>query len=75
MCIRDSDMMGFIISVIGVLVFAGLTAYDTQRIKEVYYQGYGQETLAKLSIMGATSLYLDFLNMFLFLLHLFGSRE
>jgi len=70
-----SSMMSFIISVIGVLVFAGLTAYDTQRIKEMYFQGYGQEAMSKLSIMGALALYLDFINMFLFLLQLFGNRE
>ena len=71
----QSEMMMFVISVIGVLVFAGLTAYDTQKIKEIYFQGYGQEATAKLSILGALSLYLDFINMFLFLLRLFGSRE
>ncbi|MFN3233235.1 MAG: Bax inhibitor-1/YccA family protein [Alphaproteobacteria bacterium] len=71
----ESSMMSFIISVIGVLVFAGLTAYDTQRCKEMYYQGHGTEAMAKLSIMGALSLYLNFINMFLFLLQLFGNRE
>ncbi len=71
----QSSMMGFIISVLGVLIFAGLTAYDTQRIKEMYFQGHGHETMAKLSIMGALSLYLNFINMFLFLLQLFGNRE
>ena len=70
-----SDMMAFVISVIGVLIFAGLTAYDTQKIKEMYYQGHGHEALGKLSIMGALNLYLDFINMFLFLLQLFGNRE
>lgn len=70
-----SSMMTFIISVIGVLVFAGLTAWETQRCKEMYFQGYGHETLAKLSIMGALGLYISFINMFLFLLQLFGSRE
>jgi FtsH-binding integral membrane protein len=70
-----SSMMSFVISVIGVVVFAGLTAYDTQKIKELYYEGHGHEQLAKLSIMGALSLYLDFINLFLMLLRLFGSSR
>ncbi len=70
-----SGMMSFVISVIGVVVFAGLTAYDTQKIKELYYAGYGEEQTAKLSIMGALSLYLDFINLFLMLLRLFGSSR
>lgn len=70
-----SSALQFAISVIGVLVFVGLTAYDTQRIKEVYYEGDGHEIAAKKSIMGALTLYLDFINMFLFLLRLFGRRR
>ncbi|MGE0665995.1 MAG: Bax inhibitor-1/YccA family protein [Sphingomonadales bacterium] len=70
-----SSMMSFVISVIGVVVFAGLTAYDTQKIKELYYAGYGEEQTAKLSIMGALSLYLDFINLFMMLLRLFGSSR
>ena len=73
-----SDALTFAISVIGVLVFAGLTAYDTQQIKTTYIQmaSHGdQEWLAKSAIMGALSLYLDFINMFIMLLQLFGSRE
>ncbi|MEN3975635.1 Bax inhibitor-1/YccA family protein [Emcibacter sp. SYSU 3D8] len=70
-----STMMSFVISVIGVLVFAGLTAYDTQKIKELYYAGYGKEQTAKLSVMGALSLYLDFINLFMMLLRLFGSSR
>ncbi|MGV6848685.1 MAG: Bax inhibitor-1/YccA family protein [Marinibacterium sp.] len=73
-----SDAMTFAISVIGVLIFAGLTAYDTQMIKTTYIQmaSHGdQEWLAKSAIMGALSLYLDFINMFVMLLQLFGSRE
>lgn len=70
-----SPMMHFVISIIGVLVFAGLTAYDTQKIKNMYYQ-YQDGTMAKKgAIMGALSLYLDFINMFLFLLRLFGNRS
>jgi len=70
-----SSMMSFVISVIGVIVFAGLTAYDTQRIKELYYEGYGEEQTAKLSLMGALSLYLNFINMFMMLLRLFGTAR
>ncbi|TDI59629.1 MAG: Bax inhibitor-1/YccA family protein [Alphaproteobacteria bacterium] len=71
----QSGMMEFVISVIGVLIFAGLTAYDTQKIKQMYFDGHGTEAMSKLSIMGALKLYLDFINMFLFLLRLFGSRN
>jgi FtsH-binding integral membrane protein len=70
-----STMMQFVISVVGVLVFAGLTAYDTQQIKESYYAGDGEAVAGKKAIMGALQLYLDFLNMFLMLLSLFGNRE
>lgn len=71
----QSSMMDFIISVGGVLIFAGLTAYDTQRIKLMYLQSDGNETTTKKAIMGALSLYLDFLNMFLFLLRFMGNRN
>ncbi|MCT4654208.1 MAG: Bax inhibitor-1/YccA family protein [Cohaesibacter sp.] len=70
-----SSALGFAISVIGVLVFAGLTAYDTQQIKEMYFEGDSSEAAGKKAIMGALRLYLDFINMFLMLLHLFGNRE
>lgn len=70
-----SSALQFAVSVIGVLVFAGLTAYDTQRIKEMYYVGDGAATMGKKAIMGALSLYLDFINLFLMLLSLFGNRE
>ena len=73
-----SSAMAFAISVIGVLIFAGLTAYDTQNIKATYLQmahAGDQEWLGKAAIMGALSLYLDFINMFMFLLQLLGSRE
>lgn len=70
-----SDALSFAISVIGVLVFAGLTAYDTQQIKEMYYVNDDGETAAKKSIMGALRLYLDFINLFIMLLQLFGNRE
>ena len=70
-----SSVMDFVISVIGVLIFTALTAYDTQKIKEMAQQmaGNSDKNLAsKLAIMGALKLYLDFINIFLFLLRLFG---
>lgn len=70
-----SAALQFAISVIGVLVFAGLTAYDTQQIKEMYYEGDSSEVATKKSVMGALRLYLDFINMFLFMLQLFGNRN
>ncbi|MDX1402318.1 MAG: Bax inhibitor-1/YccA family protein, partial [Kiloniellales bacterium] len=71
-----SSMLHFVISVVGVLVFAGLTAYDTQQIKEMYSAADNGEVATKKSILGALRLYLDFLNLFLMLLYLFGgSRE
>ena len=70
-----SSALQFAISVIGVLVFAGLTAYDTQRIKTMYYEGDGADAIGKKAIMGALSLYLNFVNMFVMLLQLFGQRE
>ena len=63
------------IAAIGVLIFAGLTVYDTQKIKSIYFELQGSEFLGKAAIMGALNLYLDFINMFLMLLRLFGSRE
>ena len=72
----QSSALQFAISVVGVLVFAGLTAYDTQQIKDGYYQVMGDMTAAgKAAIMGALNLYLDFINMFTMLLSLFGNRE
>jgi FtsH-binding integral membrane protein len=74
-----SSAMQFAISVIGLLIFAGLTAYDTQKIKNTYLTMRstpgGEAYLEKGAVMGALSLYLDFLNMFMFLLHLLGNRE
>lgn len=72
----QSPAIHFAISVIGVLVFAGLTAYDTQRIKDDYYVLAGDQTaVAKASVFGALSLYQDFVGMFVHLLSLFGDRE
>ncbi len=70
-----STMMQFIISVVGVLIFTGLTAYDTQQIKQTYAEGMGAQVEKKSAIMGALRLYLDFLNLFLMLLMLFGNRN
>jgi FtsH-binding integral membrane protein len=71
----QSSAMALAISAIGVLLFAGLTAYDTQRIKSMYVQLQGSEFLGKAAIMGALSLYLDFINMFQFLLSFMGNRR
>jgi uncharacterized protein len=70
-----SSALDFAISIIGVLIFVGLTAYDTQKIKESYDVSLGAEILQKGAIMGALRLYLDFINLFLMLLRLFGNRE
>jgi FtsH-binding integral membrane protein len=70
-----SSALEFGISIIGVLIFVGLTAYDTQKIKESYNEGHGAEVMGKNAIMGALSLYLDFINLFMMLLRLFGNRE
>lgn len=70
-----SSGMDFVISVLGVLIFTGLTAYDTQRIKELYYEHDSGEVQSKKAVMGALALYLDFINMFLFLLRLLGDRR
>jgi len=70
-----STMMEFAISVIGVLIFTGLTAYDTQKIKGIYSAADGAETAGKKALMGALSLYLDFINLFLMMLRLFGDRR
>ncbi len=72
----QSSMFQFVISVIGVLIFAGLTAYDTQRLKEQYdYVAGDVAAMGKASVMGALTLYLDFINMFQMLLSLFGQRN
>ena len=71
----QSGQMGLIISALGVLIFAGLTAYDTQKLKHMYDYVRGTDMLGKVVIMGALTLYLDFINMFLFLLRMFGSSR
>src|SRR5689334_13136824 len=70
-----SSMMSFVISVIGVLIFTGLTAYDTQAIKNSYYAQADGTAASKLAIMGALRLYLDFINLFIMLMRLLGDRR
>ncbi len=71
----ESSALQFAISVIGVLVFAGLTAYDTQQIKNMYAESDGTSTATRKAILGALKLYLDFINLFIMMLMLFGNRE
>jgi FtsH-binding integral membrane protein len=70
-----SSALQFAISVIGVVVFVGLTAYDTQRIKEAYYEADASDVMTKKSIMGALTLYLDFINLFVMLMQLMGNQR
>lgn len=71
-----SDTMSYIVSIIGVVVFTGLTAYDVQKLKNIGEQvATGTETAQKMALMGALTLYLDFINLFLMLLRLFGGRR
>jgi uncharacterized protein len=70
-----SSALYFATSVIGVLIFVGLTAYDTQRIKEMYVEGEGDVIAGKKAIMGALTLYLDFINLFLYMLRFLGDRR
>ena len=70
----SSTGLQFLISVVGVIVFAGLTAYDTQKIKDEYYLA-NQESLGGLAVMSALTLYLDFINLFIMLMQLLGDRR
>jgi FtsH-binding integral membrane protein len=70
-----STGLDFAISALGVLIFAGLTAYDTQKLKSMYAYVAGTDMMGKTVVMGALSLYLDFINMFMFLLRFMGNRE
>ncbi|MBK7271361.1 MAG: Bax inhibitor-1/YccA family protein [Flavobacteriales bacterium] len=71
-----SDTMSYIVSIIGVVVFTGLTAYDVQKLKRMGEEvSTGTETAQKMALMGALTLYLDFINLFLMLLRLFGGRR
>ncbi|MEG0497953.1 MAG: Bax inhibitor-1 family protein, partial [Carnobacterium sp.] len=65
----------FVLSIITVLIFVGFTAYDTHKLKQLYIQFSGQHALGALAISGALSLYLDFINIFLGLLRIFGNRR
>jgi FtsH-binding integral membrane protein len=71
----QSDALSMVISVVGVFLFAGLTAYDTQKIKSTYAHVAGSDMMGKAAIMGALTLYLDFINMFQFLLSILGNRD
>lgn len=71
-----SEMMYWIITYLGVAIFVGLTAYDTQKLKEIGKRGFAdQENMEKMSVLGALTLYLDFINLFLFLLRILGDRK
>lgn len=71
----QNSMMQLIISIIGVLLFVGITAYDAQKIKQMLYGAEENDTTQKLAVVGALALYLDFVNLFLYLLRLFGRRD
>ncbi|MGL6187920.1 MAG: Bax inhibitor-1 family protein, partial [Holosporales bacterium] len=71
----QSSALQFALSVMTVLIFTGLTAYDTQKIRDMYDASLPEETQTKMALMGALQLYLDFLNIFLALLRLFGDRR
>jgi FtsH-binding integral membrane protein len=73
--ILGSTMLQFVVSVIGIIVFIGLTAWDTQQIKEQYAENFDSESQQKLAVFGAFSLYLNFINIFQLLLNLTGQRE
>jgi uncharacterized protein len=70
-----SDAVQFVISIVGVILFVGLTAYDTQRIKAMYLESDMEELAGKKAVLGALALYLDFINLFMMLLQLFGQRR
>jgi len=71
----QSSALDFAISAIGVLIFAGLTAWDTQKIKEMYFEADDVDTAGRKAVMGALTLYLDFINLFMFLLRFMGDRR
>lgn len=70
-----NPMMDMIVSIIAVIVFVGLTAYDTQKIKKMLWNAEMNDTTQKLAVLGALTLYLDFINLFLYILRIFGSRR
>lgn len=71
----QSSGLQFVVSVLGVVIFTGLTAYDVQKIKDAYYSSAAGEAIGKIAIMGALALYLDFINLFMSLLRLFGEER
>jgi FtsH-binding integral membrane protein len=71
----QSSAMQLLISVLSVIIFTGLTAYDTQKIKEIYTESDHAEIASKKAVFGALTLYLDFINIFVSLLHIFGDRK
>ena len=71
----QSSGLQLAVNILGVLIFAGLTAYDTQRLREMYYQLQGSDFAGKAAVMGALTLYLNFINLFQFLLSFMGNRE
>ncbi len=71
----QSSAMMMVTSALSVIIFTGLTAYDVQKLKDIYYQADTPETMGKMAVMGALNLYLDFINLFLALLRLFGNRR
>jgi FtsH-binding integral membrane protein len=70
-----SSQMGYLISIVAVIIFTGLTAYDMQKIKNMLHENDGSDSFKKLALMGALSLYLDFINLFVSLLNIFGKRN
>jgi hypothetical protein len=71
-----SSALDFALSILGVVIFIGLTAYDTQKIKQMYYQASGNAEMAtKMAVMGALNLYMDFINLFIMMLRFFGDRR
>ena len=71
----QSSAMQLLISVLSVIIFTGLTAYDTQKIKEIYAESDHTEIASKKAVFGALTLYLDFINIFMSLLYIFGDRK
>ncbi|CAA7613158.1 conserved membrane hypothetical protein [Candidatus Terasakiella magnetica] len=71
----QSSMLHFVMSAAGVLIFAGLTAYDTQKVKEMYWEADDADTASKKAVLGALTLYMDFINLFMFLLQIMGVRR
>ena len=71
----QSPGLSYAVSVIGVLIFTGLAAYDTQAVRQIYYGSDNEDTIGRKAIVGALNLYLDFINMFIYLLRLMGDRR